>query len=500
MDEGRSKKALRNTISAFIMEFVSVISGLILPRMILSNFGSEYNGITSSITHFISFITLMKAGIGGVTRAALYKPIAEQDSKGISEVLYETEKYIRKVACIFLGLVLVFAVGYASLEDEFSWLFTFSLVLIISIPTFIEYYFCYARGVLLEADQKISIWNIAQVSVTVLSTVIAVCLIKTGASIHLVKLGSAAAYMISPIIIYYYTNRHYDIDRRARPKETRLSQRWDALAHELADFVNSNVDVITLTLFTNLKEVSVYTIYAYVTTSIRKVVLNTVAGFNATFGNMYAQKEYTLMNENLGIYELIVFSTTSIIYSVALVMIAPFAILYTNGVVDVNYNRPLFGALLVLANMFTCFRIPYNTITTVAGHFRQTKKIAYCEAFLNVVVSVGSVLKWGLVGVTFGTLVAAIFRSFMYAYYMGKNVLPRKLRYFLIHVFVAMIIVALVFLSGTVIIPTVTTIGQWILKATIMTMLSIALTLLSDCVIWREDTFRLVSKLFKSIR
>ena len=66
-----------NMMASIGYEMVAVICGLILPRLILSTFGSSYNGITSSITQFLSCVTLLRAGIGGVTRASLYKPLAD---------------------------------------------------------------------------------------------------------------------------------------------------------------------------------------------------------------------------------------------------------------------------------------------------------------------------------------------------------------------------------------------------------------------------------------
>ena len=76
----RSKKALKNTLTAILSELVAIVCSFILPRLILSSFGSTYNGITSSITQFLSCVVLLRAGIGGVTRAALYKPLAEKDN------------------------------------------------------------------------------------------------------------------------------------------------------------------------------------------------------------------------------------------------------------------------------------------------------------------------------------------------------------------------------------------------------------------------------------
>ena len=72
----RSKKALKNIITSLIQQVTVLLCGLIVPRAIIGTFGSNVNGLTSSITQFLSYITLLEAGIGPVIKAALYKPIA----------------------------------------------------------------------------------------------------------------------------------------------------------------------------------------------------------------------------------------------------------------------------------------------------------------------------------------------------------------------------------------------------------------------------------------
>ena len=51
----RRKKLKLNMVTGLIQELVTVICGLILPRVILSHFGSAYNGIVNSITQFMAF-------------------------------------------------------------------------------------------------------------------------------------------------------------------------------------------------------------------------------------------------------------------------------------------------------------------------------------------------------------------------------------------------------------------------------------------------------------
>ena len=76
----RGRKAAINSFFYLLEEVVSVICGFILPRLILSAFGSKYNGLTTSITQFLGAAVLLRSGLGGATRAALYKPLAEHDN------------------------------------------------------------------------------------------------------------------------------------------------------------------------------------------------------------------------------------------------------------------------------------------------------------------------------------------------------------------------------------------------------------------------------------
>ena len=136
MAKSRSKKALLNTGFELILEVVTAVCSFILPRLILSYFGSAYNGITSSISQFISCVALLKSGIGSVTRAALYKPLAENDSEGISAIVNATSGFMRRVALIFSASIVVFSALYPFLvSDEFDWMFAFTLALILSISS-----------------------------------------------------------------------------------------------------------------------------------------------------------------------------------------------------------------------------------------------------------------------------------------------------------------------------------------------------------------------------
>ena len=60
----RTKKFLYNSISTAFYQMVVMIAGFITPRFMLINYGSEINGLVSSINQFITYFNLVEAGLG----------------------------------------------------------------------------------------------------------------------------------------------------------------------------------------------------------------------------------------------------------------------------------------------------------------------------------------------------------------------------------------------------------------------------------------------------
>lgn len=498
----RSKKAIYNVAASICYEIISIICGLILPRLILSNFGSSYNGITSSISQFLSFVILLRGGVGAVTRASLYKPLAEKNTLEISAIVNATSRFMKKIALIFLASIFVLAIVYPFLvKDEFEYLFSFTLVLILGSSTFVQYYFGLAYQFLFEADQRQYVLMLSKGFSTVLNTVLAAILIQLGAGIHLVKLGSAFAYSINPLFVFAYAKHKYKIDKTVKPNNSALSQRWDAFAQSVAYFIHNNTDIMVLTFFTDTKTVSVYTVYNYVVLHVLDLINTFVTGFGAAFGNMLAKGQQKLIEKNLKIYELIIFGSTSVIYTTTGIMIVPFALLYTSGVNDISYDRPVFALIITIAGAFCCFRIPYQTIVEAAGHFKQTKNGAITEAALNIVISVALVIKFGLIGVAVGTLVATVFRSFQYAIYLSKHIVKRNILIFISHIIINAVVAVLTYLiTESCFTFDTPDFLWWAIKSALVVITSAIISFILHFIFYREDVIALKDKVIDLLK
>ena len=435
----RSKLALRNMIASLALQFVSMVCGVILPRLFIAQYGSVVNAACSSIAQFLGYIALLEAGVGGVVRAALYKPLADGDHAAVSSILSATDRFFRRVALLFVAYAVVMACVYPFfVRDHFDFLFTSSLVLIIAASTFAQYYFGMSRQVLLQADQRRYIPSLLQIGAVVLNTALSVLLIRLGLSVHWVKLGTAFVFVLRPVLLRLYVRRRYDPDPHAVPDRSAIAQRWDGLGHHTAFFLHTNTDVFILTVFSGLArsldfaDISVYTVYYSIVSGVEKVAAAFSGGIEAAFGNMLARQETQTLQNRFRVYEFFSFTLTTILFTCTGLLLLPFLAVYLRGVQDANYQRPLFGLLLVLAEAVYCIRIPYNNVTLAAGHYRQTRSGAFLEAGINIVGSALLVIPLGLSGVALATLAAMTVRTVQYALYLSRHILQRPFSVFIL--------------------------------------------------------------------
>ena len=447
----RTKKTIINIISSVILQIVYIICGFVIPRLIISNFGSSVNGLVNSITEFLAYITLLESGFGPVVKSLLYKPIANKDKEKIKEILRASEKFFRKIAIIFLVYILLLCIIYPIIiSGEFSNIFTISLVLIIAISTFAEYYFGMTYKLYLQAEQKTYVLSIIQILTLVLNVILIVVLIKFGASIHMVKFVSAIIFILRPILQNIYVKKKYKINLNATQDSYKIEQKWDGLAQHIAYVVHRNTDIVILTLFGNMAEVSVYSVYLLVINGVKSIVQSFTGGVDAIWGDMIAKGEQESLNKAFKKYENIYLIIATIAFGITFCLIIPFVTFYTKGITDVNYIRPVFAYLMVIAEYVWAIRQPYNDLVKAAGHFKQTRIGAWGEAISNIVISFILVWHFGIIGVAIGTLFAMSFRTIEFMYHTSKYILNRKFSYtikkLLICIFLFVVVISIRFL------------------------------------------------------
>jgi len=492
----RSKKVILNAIFSLTQQAIAVTCGLIVPRLIISTYGSDVNGAISSITQFLSFITLLEAGIGGVERAALYKPLAQKNSNELSGIIKASDKFFKKIAYVFLAYSIFIAVFYRVISNsyQFEWIFTFALVIVISIASFSQYFFGLSFSILLQADQRQYVSTFLQIISYIIYAIVACILIHFGINIIVVKLCSSLIFIVRPIIIKLYVSRYYCIDNSVSPNLNALNQKWYALGQHIAYFLFSNTDIVVLTIFTNLKEVSVYSVYFLVSNGLQRVIQSFTGTFEALYGNIIALEDKNHLakafNTSVALAYFIIFT----LFIPAFILFIPFVKIYTNSIQDANYVRPLLAFLILFSAVIYNLRQPLEHIITASGLFKQTQIFAYVEAGINISLSIILVNIYGINGVVAATVIACLIRSICLYVYVGKNIIKinnnKHIRAILIYPLFSIIIIYVIstFLANI----SITSYYQWCIAGVLTLFISSIFSYILTKLLFNKELFEII--------
>ena len=185
--------------------------------------------------------------------------------------------------------------------------------------------------------------------------------------------------------------------------------------------VLGETDVVLLTFFSTYQNVSIYSVYFLVVSGINKLVMTAISGLESFWGNMLAKEEYDLLKKTFISFEALIHAGVTFLFVSTSVLIAPFVSVYVKGLEDSTmYYLPVFGTLLALAYGVQSLRIPYFRIIKAAGHYKETQNGSFISMILNILISVILVFKFQLVGVAIGTLVAMLYHTVYFAWYLRK--------------------------------------------------------------------------------
>lgn len=482
----------KNTLWSIVLQVTTILAGLVLPRQVLKYYGSEVNGLVNSITQFLSVITFLEFGVGAVVQSALYKPLAERNIQKVSEIIASATRFFRKLGKIFLVYVVFLLFIYPQIsEQDFGWLYSAALIVIICISQFAQYYYGMVDGLLLSADQHGYIQYSIQSITLVLNTVACLIAIRCGVSVHAMKILTSAIYLARPLLLRLYVQRHYQLNRHIQYKGEPLQQKWNGVAQHVAAIVLDSTDVIVLTIFSTLSNVSIYSIYHFVVAGISQLLMALNNGVRALIGELLAKNKMPQLNKIFGVYEWAMHTASTFFFGCAGILILPFVRIYTTSINDAEYIQPLFALIIILAFLFYSYRNPYIIMILAAGHYKQTQSNYIIAAVLNIVISIASVRQWGLVGVAIGTLVAMAYQTVWMAYYNSRHLLHWPFKNFCRQLLADALTVLLAVPVCLQLPLSAANYGQWVLRAIPVALVWLCSAVIVNLVFYKEKVFKL---------
>ncbi len=428
----RTKKFLYNSVTTAFLQVVNMLAGFIVPQVMLRYYGSEINGLVTSVTQFIAYFNLVEAGLASAAVYSLYQPLAENDRGRVSAICSAAKKFYTQSGVLFTSLVLGMAVIYPTFirTGGLTWRDTALLVAVLGANGVLEFFTLAKYRVLLTADQKTYVISLASTAQIILNTAIIAVLASRGVGIVAVRTVAILAILLRSAILMIYTRQKYPyVNYRAQPETGALSKRWDALYLQVLGAIQTGAPVVLATLILgDMKLVSVYTVFYMIVGGVNSILGVFTSGLSAAFGDILVRREQKALERAYDQFEFLYYSIIAAAYGVCLVMIMPFIRIYTQGITDAVYDLPLLGLLFVLNGLLFNAKTPQGMLVISAGLYRETRLQTTIQGLITVVV--GAVLApfWGLYGIMLASCLSNLYRDIDLLFFIPGQVthLPVK--------------------------------------------------------------------------
>lgn len=408
----KNKRVVLNIVSNIMYEIIVLFFGLVLPRLYLLNFGSDVNGLDSTIKNIFAYLALLEAGVGLSAQYALYGPVAKNDRDRINEILSATKRFYLRSGVLYTVLTVAFAVVYPLIiKTTLDYFTVFMIVILYGTPGVILFLLRGKYTAFLEVEGKQFVLTTLSTVTFIISNVLRLLLLLFTSNLILIQATYCIPSIIQIVFVVIYVKKRYSwINWNATPDMKALSQKKSVLIHQICGCVFSNTDAIIISVMSGMNYVSVYAVYSLFYRNIQKIITSFTKGITFKFGQTY-QNDNGNFNKDFSLYETIYYLLLFIIYAVVTAFLLPVIRLYTSGLSDsAIYDSTVLLILFSLSFLMTAIEDPQHQLIYVSGSFEATQNQAFWEMAINIVVSVAATYKFGLIGCLIGTIAALAYR------------------------------------------------------------------------------------------
>lgn len=419
----RTEKFLKNTLATGLLQIITMIAGFIIPKIMLVYFGSEINGIVTSITQFISYLTLLEAGLSGATVFSLYKPIAAGDHYAVNRVLVAAKNLYYRTGHIFSCMVVLCAAVYPFFihTSKLDGGELFCLFCILGVNGVLEFYTLAKYRALLTADQKTYVISLASIVQVVMNVAIVAGLSYEGCSIVAVRGAAVLAIFVRTYILWTYCRRHYKfLDFSVPPNNGAMKQRWDALYLQVLGAIHQGAPILIATFLLTLFDVSIYAIYNLVILGLNALLGIFMTGLTAGFGDLIARGERDAFHKAFREFEFLYNITITVIYSTMMFVYLPFIAVYTRGS-DISYIYPVFAFLMTLNGYAYNLKNPFGMLVISAGKYKETRMATSIQGAIELFGGILLSLVWGLNGLVLGCILSNLYRDIEFLFFAPEH-------------------------------------------------------------------------------
>ncbi|MBC2850933.1 oligosaccharide flippase family protein [Cetobacterium sp. 8H] len=400
-----SEKISKNLQINFIITLGTGILGFVINKYFADYMGIDILGLMKLFTQMVAYLSLVDLGISSASSYALYKPLADKDISKINLIVSTIDSFYKKIASIIfvLGLLLSFSLCYfIDLESYGNKIYLYWILYVVN--TSIGYLFA-KYSILFTANQEYGfVRKVQGLGKLLFQCIQIICLVKIQSFIIFITI-----MILENVYSYYFYRRHYQKNynyiKKIKDRDKNIIKDIRSLFwHKIGGLIVHNTDYIILSKFVSLSIVGIYSSYLMIyqiIITIVNIITPVITPKIGLFVVKNAKNDIYIYWRKLQVVYIFI-STVCIICTYKLIL--PFVLLWLGN----SFILPKVTVVLILINLFiNLSKLITDSFKFSCGFFDDTHA-PIIESFLNLIISLVLVQKYGLNGVIIGTVVSNI--------------------------------------------------------------------------------------------
>lgn len=410
--ESRLKNSKKNIINGVIFFLLTTLLTFFVRLLFVKYLNVKYLGINGLYSNILQILSLSEFGLGSIALSVLYKPIIDNDTNKIKQLIKffsKTYKYISLII-LLIGICLCPFLKYIvnSNLNDFDLIMFYLLFLFDTSISYIGI----SNQLLINADQKIYIIkNINLISIIIrdISQIIVLFIFKNYYVYLIVQILST---ILINLLSFYKARSLYpflkekgtqELDKKS--KQNIISKMKGIFIYKLSVVVINSTDNIFISVLLGLSVVGYYSNYALIITAVSSFINVLISAIFSSVGNLTASNN---VDRKVFIFYKFVFAMQWLISVTSICLFILFNDFITLWI-GKKFVLSSFAVLAIVLDFY--FKNIINPVwiyRETMGLFNEVRKVIVARSILNILLTWILGLYIGLPGIFIATIISRI--------------------------------------------------------------------------------------------
>lgn len=428
MSNSKSINSIYNAISSILFTIINGLLTIIVTRIILTNYGSDYNGLNTTANQIVIMLLVLESGFTLASNVALFDPISKGDINRVESIISTTKVCFEKIGLLYLIVGACIVIIYSKFITSSIPYFEILVILIISLlPTASSLIFATKYSILFQSEQHEYILNIIRIISCIIGNSIVIILGSMGINRIVFRVIMLLNPLIVVCLIVLIGKRKYKhLKMDLKPDYSLIPGTKDLMIQKFVGLAYSTAPMLIMSAVIGTVATSVYGVYYSVTSLMKSIANSFMNSPRMSLGILIAENNRERIKIVFREYENIVLIFASTMTITYFAMIKQFVNLYTDGINDANYSKSYLAIMLGAIFFIECCHIPSGIYLNMSGMFKVTKNIQSIAALILVVGLIVGIIYPNLNVFVSVIFIAAISLAFMEIGYVHLKLDSKK--------------------------------------------------------------------------